>query len=97
MYKSYCYESLYKIKDIIKSELFLQDGTRVEDVVVQSGHITIYDPNYNMSMFYPPTCSQLGFSSSYTGITTPDAVLLGSSISLVLVIAWGIKILRRAL
>jgi len=97
LYKSYCYEDLQTIADIFKSDVYLPNGLLIDQVVVSNGRLFVLDENTNYFNFGLPTCTTLGFTSTYTGITTDDAVVLGSSVSLVLVIAWGIKILRRAL
>jgi len=100
LYKSYCYSSLDEVAQAVKSQVFTGDGSIIVDAVVNASSVDITTQlltNFTVYSITPPACTKLGFDSSYTGITTADAVYYGSAVSLVLIIAWGIKIIRRAL
>jgi len=100
LYKSYCYSSLDEVAQAVKSQVFTGDGSIITGAAVNGLSIDISTQLINKITVYsitPPACTKLGFDSSYTGITTADAVYYGSAVSLVLIIAWGIKIIRRAL
>ena len=100
LYNSYCYPDLTAVASSMKSDFFIGGGYVLTDAVVNLTDIDITAKSGINVFTYtvtPPICTKLGFDNSYTGITTADAVELGSQVSLVLIIAWGIKILRRSL
>ncbi len=101
LYKQYCYENLGDVRRSILSQMSIDGFGIVQSVTSSSGVITVnyLDPSnsVNSFTFRPPNCDTLGYDNSYTGISTTDAIELGSMFTAVLVIAWTIKIIRRAL
>ena len=101
LYKQYCYSSLQQVSDSIQSEVFLEDGSQIISTSISlPDNITVTKTlNGVVSNFIvtPPNCIEIGFDNSYTGITTTEAIELGTSVSLVLLSVWAIKILRRGL
>lgn len=102
LYKSYCYADLQSVKSSIQSNITL-DGfgllQSVDVISVDKLGITYQLPDGTQSavVYTAPSCDRLGFDNSYTGLTVSDSVDLSMMVLLVLITAWSMKVLRRAL
>lgn len=101
LYKSYCYETSQQVADSIHSAFFLEGFGVIQSVSGASSSLTI---NYltssgNLSNFSYSlvSCEKMGFDNSFSGLTRDDSLALSSGMIGVLVAAWVIKIVRRAL
>lgn len=101
LYKQYCYPDTTAVGESIKSEMSIVDRGIIDTVTVSQGVVTVnyFDVSNTLQSFTftPPICETLGFDNSYTGLTTDDALELGVLVSIALVLAFSIKILKRAL
>ncbi len=101
LYKSYCYETSQQVADSIHSSFFLEGFGVVQSVSGFGSSLTV---NYltssgNLSSFSYSlvSCEKLGFDNSFSGLSKEDSLALSASMVGVLVAAWCIKIVRRAL
>ncbi|MDO9104759.1 MAG: hypothetical protein Q7U57_07335 [Methylovulum sp.] len=102
LYKSYCYPDLNAVRSTVQSQHQIDGFGLIQTVDVISSDtlaITYLQPDTSVLTvnYQAPTCQQPGFDNSYTGLTVEDATELSGLIILVLVIAYGIKLLRRAI
>jgi len=100
LYKSYCYETLQEIADSIQSTVFFGDGFVIDNVSVGLNTVVIDSIKLSTHYFYtviPPLCSEIGFNNSYSGLTVSDSLELWGLSLVVLVAAFAVKVLKRAL
>lgn len=101
LYKSYCYETPAQVAASIHSSFFLDGFGVIQSVNYSDSGLIINYLNSSLafsSFSYPlVTCEKLGFDNNFSGLTKDDAVHIGESMVGVLVAAWAIKIIRRAL
>ena len=98
LYQNYCYATISEVVDAIQSDPFLRDGSTITGVTSTIDDITInFSKKPRTATFTPPNCTTIGQANSYTGLSIADANELGWLMSLAMITAWGIKILRRTL
>jgi hypothetical protein len=101
LYKSYCYETSQQVADSIHSSFFLEGFGVIQSVSGGGSSLTVNYLNLsgNLSSFSYSlvSCEKMGFDNSFSGLTKEDTLLLSGSMIAVLVSAWAIKIVRRAL
>jgi len=99
LYNSYCYATIDEVAQNIASAPLVSGGI-IQSATVSGQSISIdyiYQQKNYTALVTPPDCTELGFNSSFTGISTADAVELSGLCVLALALAFGVKILRRAL
>ena len=98
LYENYCYPDLESVANVIRSTPEL-GGNIVKTVTVSSNSINIdfLSARISSSTLTPPVCTSLGFNSSYTGLTQSEAIEAAWLSSGVLLLAYGLKILKRTL
>jgi len=99
LYKNYCYEDLSTVALNIESEV-INDFGIIQSATVSGSDINISYSNGQKNftvLVTPPDCSELGFNSTFTGISTLDAVDLSGLVLLVLASAFSVKVLKRGL
>lgn len=100
LYKSHCYATLQEVADSIQSSPDIGAGYMVSSAVVSGSNVAVTAnfgasvANYTVS---PPTCSQVGFNNSYSGLTVADSLELWGLALLVMATAFSIKVIKRAL
>ena len=101
LYKSYCYETVEQVAASVHSSFFLEGFGVIQSVSGFGSSLTV---NYlhssgNLQSFVYPiaTCQKLGFDNNFSGLTRDDSLALAASMVGVLISAWVIKIVRRAL
>jgi len=99
LYKSYCYPTLDDVALNIVSNPVNDFGIVSSATVVdQTIDINYSVKNQNYSIIVtPPDCSKLGFNNSYTGLSTADSLEISAGITLILVTAFCLKVLKRPL
>lgn len=102
LYKQYCYEDISDVVDSIKSDVLIEDFGIVQNAFsTPAGKINVSYLDTSSVLrsfvFTPPECTILGFDNTYTGMSTDDAIEIGSLVTLALILAYSIKILRRGL
>ena len=101
LYNQYCYATTADVRDSIESQMIIPGRGIVQSTSNNGGVITVNyldDSNLLQSFdFTPPVCSQVGFDNSFTGISTVDAVEIGGLVSLALILAFSVKIVKRGL
>lgn len=79
----------------------MYDGSIIQNVnVLDSDNISLTVDNGGDTRTFSitsPDCYKLGYASSYTGITTNDAIQLGSLVMIAFVSAYIFKLIKRAL
>lgn len=101
LYKSYCYETSQQVADSIHSSFFLEGFGVVQSVSGFGSSLTVNyltsSGNLQSFVYSIATCEKLGFDNSFSGLTRDDSITLSASMVGVLISAWVIKIIRRAL
>jgi len=100
LYNSYCYADLQAVADQIQSHVFIGNSHTVQSVTVNGSSIDIslrFKNNYYNHTVTPPVCTELGFSSSYSGLTISDATELWGLCLVVMASAFAVKVIKRAL
>jgi hypothetical protein len=98
-FKGYCYASQNELFTTIASDPLFIDPTTSQSTNFASlgnGQVRLSRGTDNL-VYSAPACSVVGPTSSYFGLTIPDAVDLGWSCVLILVTAYVISIMRKAL
>lgn len=103
LFKSYCYETIQDASNAVYSSFELPFGV-IQSVSGTGSPLSIsyvYQSNnalktgtFNYSL---ATCTKLGFDNSFSGLTAVDSTLIGSSVVSVLIAAWAMKVVKRAL
>ena len=101
LYKSYCYETVGEVAASVHSSFFI-DGFGIVQSVYSNGSVLTVNyltPSNTLSSFNYSlaSCQHLGHDQSFTGLTKEDSVDISSAMIGVLISAWAIKIIRRAL
>lgn len=101
LYKSYCYETVQQVADSIHSAFFLDGFGVIQSVSSFGSSVTVNylnsSGNLQNFVYQLATCEKLGFDNTFSGLTRDDSLALSSGMVGVLVSAWAIKIVRRAL
>ena len=98
LFQNYCYATMGDVVNAIKSDPFIKQGQSIVNVTATTNEVTItYSTWPTTQVFIPPNCTTIGQLNSYTGLSMADANELGWLMSLAMITAWGIKILRRTL
>jgi hypothetical protein len=101
LYKSFCYETVEQVAASVHSSFFLEGFGVIQSVSGGSSGLTVsylHSSGNLLSFSYPvATCEKLGFDNNFSGLTKDDSVQISSAIVGVLIAAWAIKIVRRAL
>lgn len=101
LYKSYCYETVEQVATSIHSSFFLDGFGVIQSVTYSGSTLTVNYLNSSSSLsnfsYQLTTCEKLGFDNSFSGLSSSDSTLIGSSVVSVLIAAWAIKIVKRAL
>lgn len=95
-YKEHCYSSIDEVSNIIASSPEL-GGKLISGVTTDITHVFVTFTDTTVYSFTPPDCQQLGYLSSYTGLTMSESVELSWLVVSVLISAFIIKILKRTL
>lgn len=101
LYKSFCYETAEQVAASLHSSFFLEGFGVIQSVssvgsVLSVNYLTSSSTIQNFS--YPlATCEKLGYDNSFTGLTKDDSLFIAQSMVGVLLAAWAIKIIRRAI
>lgn len=100
LYNSYCYETAQQVAASIQSSFTLPFGV-IQSVIPSGSSLTIsyLDGSKKLgTISYPlATCEKLGFDNNFSGLSAKDSLFLAETMVGVLITAWAIKIVRRAL
>ncbi len=101
LYKSYCYETVSQVAASVHSSFYLDGFGVIQSVSYAGSDLTVNYLNSSLtplSFSYPlTTCEKLGFDNNFSGLSQDDSLHLAESVVGVLIAAWAIKIVKRAL
>lgn len=99
LYNSFCYLDIDSVNSSVASNFFLGDGSvLVSSAVINSDQINItYErttKTYTKTITVPD-CFSVGFDNSFFGISVQDSLDAAWLSAIVLILAWGVKILKK--
>jgi hypothetical protein len=100
LHNSYCYSTLAEVRDSVWSDPDIGSGFLISDVTISGSQLLVTAKKSNTIKTYtltPPTCSEVGFNNSYSGLTVADSLELWGLSLLVMATAFSIKVIKRAL
>ncbi len=104
LFQSYCYETINETANALYSSFVLPFGV-IQSVTPNGGdNLLISYISENNGVLFSSTfnyslaqCEKLGFVNTFSGLTKDDAISISAAIVSVLIAAFAVKVVRRAL